>query len=105
MKVFIREDNTTDHIRIYGMSGEQKTEEFFDTVFTGKDMTQVYRTTDEERKEFGTDAVYTFYSRAAFDKFCEYLNILQGTIDLIADDFIDEETVSDYEQGTPQYIV
>lgn len=105
MKIFIREDESNYHVRIYGLNGEQKTEEFFGKVFTGKDMTQVYRTTDEERRQFNTEAVYTFYSRAAFDKFCEYIDILQETIDLIADDFIDEETVADYEQGTPQYIV
>ena len=79
MRVFIREEKRDVHIRIYGIGGEQRTKEFFDAVFV--DMSCVYPTTEEERAEYGTTGVYTFESRAAFDKFCEYLEILQETLD------------------------
>ena len=94
MRVFIREEKRDVHIRIYGIGGEQRTKEFFDAVFV--DMSCVYPTTEEERAEYGTTGVYTFESRAAFDKFCEYHEILQETLDTIAEALIDENSVEEY---------
>ena len=91
------------HIRIYGIGGEQRTKEFFDTVFV--DMSCVYPTTEEERAEYGTTGVYTFESRAAFDKFCEYLEILQETLDTIAEALIDENSVEEYCFEYENYLV
>ena len=103
MRVFIREEKRDVHIRIYGIGGEQRTKEFFDAVFV--DMSCVYPTTEEERAEYGTTGVYTFESRAAFDKFCEYLEILQETLDTIAEALIDENSVEEYCCEYEKYLV
>ena len=49
--------------------------------------------------------VYTFESRAAFDKFCEYLEILQETLDTIAEALIDENSVEEYCFEYENYLV
>ena len=83
MKIFILEEQREVHIRIYGIGGEQLTKEFFDSVFVN--MPCIYPTADDEKTAYGTDAGYTFESRAAFDKFCEFLEPLQETLDKIAE--------------------
>ncbi len=103
MKVFILEQHRDVHIRIYGIDGEQRTKEFFDAVF-GK-MSCVYPTTEEERTEYGTAGVYTFESKAAFDKFCEYIEVLQDTLDIIAEALIEDDTREDYCFEYSNYIV
>lgn len=52
-----------------------------------------------------TTGVYTFESRAAFDKFCEYLEILQETLDTIAEALIDENSVEEYCFEYENYLV
>lgn len=103
MKIFILEQQREVHIRIYGIDGEQHTKEFFDAVFVG--MSCVYPTTDKEKSEYDTDAVYTFESRAAFDKFCEYLEILQDTLDTIAEALIEGNHEEEYSFEYANYIV
>ena len=103
MKVFILEEHREVHIRIYGIDGEQHTKEFFDAVFVG--MSCVYPTTDKETSEYGTDAIYTFESKAAFDKFCEYLEILQDTLDTIAEALIEGDHEEEYGFEYANYIV
>lgn len=103
MKVFILEEQREVHIRIYGIDGEQHTKEFFDAVFVG--MSCVYPTTDEEKSEYGTDAIYTFESRAAFNKFCEYLEILQDTLDTISEALFKDDSAEEYSFEYANYIV
>lgn len=103
MRVFIREEKRDVHIRIYGIGGEQRTKEFFDAVFV--DMSCVYPTTEEERAEYGTTGVYTFESKAAFDKFCVYLEKLQDTIDKIAEAIIEGDDEKEYGFEYANYIV
>ena len=103
MKVFILEEQRKVHIRIYGVDGEQRTKEFFDVVFVG--MSCVYPTTDEEKSEYGTDAIYTFESRDAFDKFCTYLEKLQDTLDKIAEAVIEGDDEKEYGFEYANYIV
>ena len=103
MKIFILEEQREVHIRIYGIDGEQHTKEFFDAVFVN--MSCIYPTTEAEKKEYDTDAVYTFESKAAFDKFCEYLEILQETLDTIAESLIDENSVEEYCFEYEKYLV
>lgn len=103
MKVFILEEEREVHIRIYGIDGEQRTKEFFDAVFVN--MSCIYPTTEAEKKEHDTDAVYTFESKAAFYKFCEYLERLQETLDTIAEALIDENSVEEYCFEYKNYLV
>ena len=103
MKVFILEEEREVHIRIYGIDGEQRTKEFFDAVFVN--MSCIYPTTEAEKKEHDTDAVYTFESKAAFDKFCEYLEKLQDTLDTIAEALIDENSAEEYCFEYENYLV
>lgn len=103
MKIFILEEQREVHIRIYGIDGEQHTKEFFDAVFVG--MSCVYPTTDKETSEYGTDAIYTFESRAAFNKFCEYLEILQDTLDTISEALFKDDSAEEYSFEYANYIV
>ena len=103
MRIFILEEQREVHIRIYGVDGEQRTKEFFDAVFVG--MSCVYPTTDKEKSEYGTDAAYTFESRAAFNKFCTYLEKLQDTLDTIAEALIEGNHEEEYSFEYANYIV
>lgn len=103
MKAFILEEQREVHIRIYGIDGEQRTKEFFDAVFVG--MSCVYPTTDEEKSEYSTDAIYTFESRAAFNKFCTFLEKLQDTLDTIAEALIEGDHEEEYGFEYANYIV
>lgn len=103
MKVFIFEEQREVHIRIYGIDGEQHTKEFFDAVFVN--MSCIYPTTEAEKKEYDTDAVYTFESRAAFDKYCVYLEKLQDTLDTIAEALIEGDHEEEYGFEYANYIV
>ena len=103
MKIFILEEQREAHIRIYGINGEQRTKEFFDAVFVG--MSCVYSTINEEKSECGTDAIYTFESKAAFNKFCVYLEKLQDTIDKIAEAIIEGDDEKEYGFEYANYIV
>lgn len=104
MKVLILEEKRDVHFRIYGIDGEQRTEEFFKAVFCEK-MSCVYPTTEDERAEYHTEAKYTFTCRVAYDKLCEYVTVLQETLDLIADTIIDGDNREEYELEYAQYIV
>lgn len=103
MKIFILEEQRKVHIRIYGVDGEQRTKEFFDAVFVG--MSCVYPTTNEEKSEYGTDAIYTFESKAAFNKFCVYLEKLQDTLDTISEALIEGDHEEEYGFEYANYIV
>ena len=103
MKVFIHEEEREVHIRIYGIDGEQRTKEFFDAVFVN--MSCIYPTTEAEKKEHDTDAVYTFESKAAFDKFCEYLEKLQDTLDTISEALIEDDSAEEYCFEYENYLV
>ncbi len=103
MRVFIREEKRDVHIRIYGIGGEQHTKEFFDAVFVN--MSCIYPTTEAEKKEYDTDAVYTFESRAAFDQFCEYLEILQDTLDTISEALFKDDSAEEYCFEYENYLV
>lgn len=103
MKIFILEEQRKVHIRIYGVDGEQRTKEFFDAVFVG--MSCVYPTTNEEKSEYGTDAIYAFESKAAFNKFCVYLEKLQDTLDTIAEALIEGDHEEEYGFEYANYIV
>lgn len=103
MKVFILEEKRNVHIRIYGIGGEQRTKEFFDAVFVN--MPCIYPTADDEKSVYGTDAEYTFESRAAFDKFCEFLEPLQETLDKIAEAVIEGDAAEEYGFEYENYIV
>lgn len=103
MKIFILEEQRKVHFRIYGVDGEQRTKEFFDAVFVG--MSCVYPTTNEEKSEYGTDAIYTFESKAAFNKFCVYLEKLQDTLDTIAEALIEGDHEEEYGFEYANYIV
>ena len=103
MKIFILGEQRKVHIRIYGVDGEQRTKEFFDAVFVG--MSCVYPTTNEEKSEYGTDALYTFESKAAFNKFCVYLEKLQDTLDTIAEALIEGDHEEEYGFEYANYIV
>ncbi len=103
MKVFILEEEREVHIRIYGIDGEQRTKEFFDAVFVN--MSCIYPTTEAEKKEHDTDAVYTFESKAAFDKFCEYLEKLQDTLDTISEALFENDSAEEYCFKYENYLV
>ena len=103
MKVFILEEEREVHIRIYGIDGEQRTKEFFDAVFVN--MSCIYPTTEAEKKEHDTDAVYTFESKAAFDKFCEYLEKLQDTLDTISEALFENDSAEEYCFEYENYLV
>lgn len=103
MKVFILEEQREVHIRIYGVDGEQRTKEFFDVVFVN--MSCVYPTTEDERKEYHTNGIYTFESKAAFDKFCEYLEMLQDTLDTISEALFNDDSAEEYCFEYANYIV
>ncbi len=104
MKVLILEEKRDLHFRIYGIDGEQRTEEFFKAVF-GEKMSCIYPTTDAEREEYHSEAKYTLTCRAAYDKLCEYVTELQETLDLIADAIINGDEKEEYEFEYAQYIV
>ncbi len=57
MKVFVREYCRDVTVRIYGIDGEERTKEFFRKYFSEVD--GVYETTDEEREDYNSEAVYT----------------------------------------------
>lgn len=103
MKIFILEERREVHIRIYGIDGEQHTKEFFDAVFVN--MSCIYPTTEAEKKEYDTDSIYTFESRAAFNKFCGYLEKLQDTLDKIAEAIIEGDDEKEYGFEYANYIV
>ena len=103
MKVFILEEEREVHIRIYGVDGEQRTKEFFDAVFVN--MSCIYPTTEAEKKEHDTDAVYTFESKAAFDKLCKYLDKLQGALDTISEALTEGDYEEEYSFEYANYIV
>lgn len=103
MKVFILEEQREVHIRIYGVDGEQRTKEFFDAVFVN--MSCVYLTTEDERKKYHTNGIYTFESRAAFNKFCTFLEKLQDTLDKIAEAIIGGDDEKEYGFEYANYIV
>lgn len=68
-------------------------------------MSCVYPTTNEEKSEYGTDAIYTFESKAAFNKFCVYLEKLQDTLDTIAEALIEGDHEEEYGFEYANYIV
>ena len=68
-------------------------------------MSCIYPTTEAEKKEHDTDAVYTFESKAAFDKFCEYLEKLQDTLDTISEALFEDDSAEEYCFEYENYLV
>ena len=55
MRLFIIDENTEAEVCIYGIDGNENTEKFFITHFSGKGMKYL---SDEEKKKFDTTADY-----------------------------------------------
>lgn len=85
------------------LEGNSIQKKFFDAVFVN--MSCIYPTTEAEKKEYDTDAVYTFESRSAFDKYCVYLEKLQDTLDTIAEALIEGDHEEEYGFEYANYIV
>lgn len=82
MRLFIIDENTEAEVCIYGIDGNENTEKFFITHFSGKGMKYL---SDEEKKKFDTTADYAI-KNVCYEALAEIIKDLQETIDLIADD-------------------
>ncbi len=83
MKLFIIDENTEAELFIYGIDGDDHTEKFFVTHFSGKGVKIL---SDEEKKKYNTEADYAI-KNICYEALSRIIADIQETIDLIADDY------------------
>lgn len=83
MKLFIIGENTEAEMSIYGVDGNDHTEEFFILYFSGMGAA---RLSDEEKKKYNTEADYAITNRC-LDCLAENIEKIQKSIDLIAEQY------------------
>ena len=103
MKVFIREYCRDVNVRLYGIDGEERTKEFFQKYLSVAE--GVYETTDEEKEDYFSEAVYTITNGAYFDCLAQEIDNIQKGIDDIAEAEFRDETVEDYIFDDELYVV
>lgn len=82
MKIYIIDDNTEAEMNIYGVDGEEHTEQFFIRHFSNKGIKYL---SEEEKERYKTSADYGIYN-VCYEAFAEIAERLQETIDRIAED-------------------
>lgn len=83
MKVFIKECCRDVIVRIYGTDGDEHTQEFFERYF--KNVEGVYETTEEEHKEYNSEAAFTITKSDYYDFLAQQLENIQKGIDEVAE--------------------
>ena len=91
MRTLIKETGKTVNFRIYGVDGTEKTAEYFRRYLETDNI--VYPTTDEERAEYDTDAVYTIVPYETFRKLADSIEKIQFGIDSYAERALDVDVV------------
>ena len=94
MIVFIKDSEKNVNVRIYGKDGKEHTEEFFDRYFG--DLEDAHFTTDEERFEYGTNAVYTVEKKSDFRFFADNIGKIQQSISYAAYEMIGGTSEKEY---------
>lgn len=82
MKLFIIDDNTEAELFIYGVDGNDHTEEFFVLYFSGRGAA---RLSDEEKGKYNTTADYAI-TNGSCACLAENIEKIQKSIDLIAEE-------------------
>lgn len=103
MKVFVREYCRDVTVRIYGIDGEERTKEFFKKYFA--DVEGVYGTTDEEREDYNSEAVYTITKAEYYNFLAQHIDNIQKGIDEIAEAEFRRETSQDYTFENCCYVI
>lgn len=103
MKVFVREYCRDVTVRIYGIDGEERTKEFFRKYFSEVD--GVYETTDEEREDYSSEAVYTITKAEYYNFLAQHIDNIQKGIDEIAEAEFRRETSQDYTFDNCCYVI
>ena len=103
MKVFVREYCRDVTVRIYGIDGEERTKEFFKKYFA--DVKGVYETTDEEREDYNSKAVYTITKAEYYNFLAQHIDNIQKGIDEIAEAEFRRETSQDYTFENCCYVI
>lgn len=83
MKLFIIDENTEAELFIYGVDGNDHTEEFFVLYFSDKGVKNL---SDEEKAKYNTTADYAI-KNICYEALARIIEDIQETIDLIADDY------------------
>lgn len=103
MKVFIREYCRDVNVRIYGVDGEERTKEFFQKYLS--DAEGIYETTDEEKEDYLSEAVYTITKGEYYDCLAQEIDNIQKGLDDIAEAEFRDETEADYVFEEESYVV
>lgn len=103
MKIFVREYCRDVTVRIYGIDGDEHTKEFFKKYFS--DVKGIYETTDEEREDYNTEAVYTIVKADYYNFLAQQIESIQKGIDEVAEAKFRNETAADYTFENCCYIV
>lgn len=103
MKIFVREYCRDVTVRIYGIDGDEHTKEFFKKYFS--DVKGIYETTDEEREDYNTEAVYTIVKADYYNFLAQQIESIQKGIDEVAEAKFRNETEVDYTFDNCCYIV
>lgn len=103
MKVFVREYCRDVTVRIYGIDGEERTKEFFQKYFA--DVTGIYETTDEEKENYNSEAVYTITKADYYNFLAQHIDNIQKGIDEIAEAEFRKETAQDYTFENCCYVI
>ncbi len=82
MKIYIIDENTEAEVYIYGIDGEEHTEQFFYKYFSRKGI-QIL--SDEEKEVYNTSADYAL-SQISCTALDSVLETIQKTIDIISED-------------------
>lgn len=83
MRIFIIDENTEAELFIYGIDGNDHTEQFFVTHFTGRGIKIL---TDEEKKKYNTEADYAIKNTCC-EALAQIIERLQESIDIIAEEY------------------
>ncbi len=103
MKIFVREYCRDVTVRIYGIDGDEHTKEFFEKYFS--DVKGIYETTDEEREDYNTEAVYTIVKADYYNFLAQQIESIQKGIDEVAEAKFRNEAEADYTFENCCYIV
>lgn len=103
MRVLIRDMFKTVGINIYGLDGNEHTDEFFEKYLSRSE--RIHRTPDDERELYQSDAEWTIESIEDFNEFKRSIYGIQRAIDEIRTKLIDGDNIENYTFSGECYLV
>lgn len=83
MKLFVQEYHRDAEVYVYGIDGDDHTEDFFDKYFS--DCKEIRRTTAREKGKFGSNAPYLIRTIGEYELLANTLTVIQSALDAVAD--------------------